>query len=51
MDKYRVIETHMFPCCWKIEHVGYTPNNTWTEYFRTYKEALAEIARRGGTAS
>lgn len=50
MDKYRVIETPMFPRCWKIEHVGYTQNNAWTEYFRTREDALAEIARRGGTA-
>ncbi len=48
IGEYRVIKTTMYPKSWKIEHVGFQENNSWTEFFKTREEAVAEILRRGG---
>lgn len=45
---YRIEETACWPCSFKIVPTGnWRQDNSWTEFFRTREEAVAEIARRG----
>ncbi len=45
---YKIEQTPCYPCSWKIVALGYRCNNSWTEYFKTYEEAVDEIVRRKG---
>jgi hypothetical protein len=46
---YRIIDTPMWPCRWKIVLLGnWRGDNSFTEYFRTIEGAEKEIGRRGG---
>lgn len=45
--KYKVIDTPMYPKRFKVESIQFQGNNnSWTEYFKTLKEAQQECNRR-----
>jgi hypothetical protein len=50
MIAYRIEDTAFRPRRYKIvpQSRPVHHNNSWTEYFRTRAEAVAEIRRRGG---
>jgi len=48
--KYEVIDTPMRPARWKVESKEFPGrNNSWTEYFSDFMDAIRECKRRNST--
>lgn len=46
--QFDIVETGFYPAKWQIVAIGCMPNNSFTEFFRTFSEAQKEIKRRNG---
>lgn len=46
--QYKIVETHCFPCKYKIVAIGFRDNNDTCNYKRTMEECMIVIEKAGG---